>query len=88
MKTITENSAIDKRKVRHYAYYNDDYGIATLVNHTGYLFVKEGQCTGILVGWRDRDLLLLGHVSTADQQWATDQAQGGLVVRCSQTIRS
>jgi hypothetical protein len=88
MQTITEVSHIDKSKIRHYAYYNDDYGIATLVNHTGYLFVKEGQRTGILVGWRDRDLILLGHVSTADQQWADDQAQGGLVVRCSQTVRS
>jgi hypothetical protein len=72
-------------KVQHYAYYNDDYGIATLVNHTGYLFVKEGQRTGILVGWRDRDLLLLGHVSTADQQWAIDQANGGLVRTTSRT---
>jgi hypothetical protein len=71
--------------VQHYAYYHDDYGIATLVNHTGYLFVKEGQRTGILVGWRDRDLLLLGHVSTADQQWAIDQANGGLVRTTSRT---
>jgi hypothetical protein len=86
MKTIAENSAIDKSKVRHYAYYNDDYGIARLVGG-GYYFTPEvGESR--LVSYRDPALMLLGHVSTADAQWAADQTHGGLVARCSQTVRS
>lgn len=85
MKTIAENSAIDKRRVRHYAYYNDDYGIARLVGG-GYYFTPDvGESR--LVSYKDPALMLLGHVSIADQQWAADQTQGGLVVRCSQTVR-
>jgi hypothetical protein len=40
-----------------------------------------------LVSYKDPNLMLLGHVSTADAQWAADQAHGGLVARCSQTVR-
>lgn len=86
MQTITEVSSVDKGKIRHYAYYNDDYGIARLVGG-GYYFTPEvGQ--SLLVSYKDPNLMLLGHVSTADQQWAADQAHGGLVMRCSQTVRS
>lgn len=86
MQTITEVKAIDKGKVRHYAYYGDVYGIARLVGG-GYYFTPEvGESR--LVSYKDPNLMLLGHVATADQQWAIDQAAGGLVATCSQTVRS
>jgi hypothetical protein len=81
MATIHETST----KVQHYAYYGDDYGIATLVSG-GYTFRPEGGASVRLVSYADPELMLLGHVSTADQQWAIDQAQGGLVRTTSRTV--
>jgi hypothetical protein len=66
--------------VQHYAYHGDDYGIATLVSG-GYTFRPEGAASIRLVSYKDHELMLLGHVTTADQQWAIDQANGGLVAK-------
>ena len=61
MQTITEVSTVDKGKIRHYAYYNDDYGIARLVGG-GYYFTPEvGESR--LVSYKDANLMLLGHVA-------------------------
>jgi hypothetical protein len=67
-------------KTQHYAYHGNDYGIATLVSG-GYTFRPEGAASVRLVSYKDPELMLLGHVSTADRQWAIDQANGGLVAK-------
>lgn len=86
MQNVTPSNFSRNTKVAHYAYYKDDYGIARMVSG-GYYFTPDvGESR--LVSYKDPNLMLLGHVATADQQWAADQAQGGLVVRCSQTVRS
>ena len=74
-------------KIVHYAYFGDDYGTAELVCGSGYLFRKEGERTATLVSYTHPELMLLGHVPTADQQWSTDQGRGGLVHTCSRTTQ-
>jgi hypothetical protein len=87
MKTIAENSAIDKSKVRHYASYlingQEVCGIARLIGG-GYYFTPEvGESR--LVSYKDVDLILYGR---CDLVAAADLADGDRVVRCSQTVRS
>jgi len=69
--------------VTHYAYYGDLYGTAELLCGSGYLFREDGQRQATLVSYKDPELLLLGHVPTADAQMAAD---GDRLVRCSQTL--
>jgi hypothetical protein len=76
-------------KIQHFAIYpiagEDAYGIATLINGSGYFFVPEGQRKGILIDYRNSDLQLMGR---CDLVAAADAADGDRVVRCSQTVRS
>jgi hypothetical protein len=63
--------------VTHYAYYGDLYGMATLLNGTGYLFREDGERTATLVSYKDPELMLLGLVDVADMQHDVDLALGG-----------
>ena len=70
--------------VQHYAYLGDTYGIATLVNGSGYLFRAEGERQATLVSSRDPELMLLGVVDVADAQHDVDLLVGGFAaVACS-----
>ena len=69
--------------VTHYAWWGDVYGTAERVNGSGYLFRPEGHRDAIVVSATDVNLLLLGHVATADAQLAAD---GDKVYRTSQTL--
>jgi hypothetical protein len=84
MQTI-HHPAKQNNRVAHYAYHGDEYGIATLVSG-GYTFRPEGAASIRLVSYKDPALMLLGHVATADQQWAEDTAHGGLVRTTSRTL--
>lgn len=83
MSTVARTSP----KVQHFAIYPidgaDAYGIATLINGSGYFFVAEGHRKGILIDYRNSDLQLLGR---CDLVAAADLADGDRVVRCSQTL--
>lgn len=78
MQTVAQRTT----KIQHYAYYGDDWGIATLVSG-GYAFLMDG-ATGVkLVSYRDPNLMLLGR---CDLVAAADLADGDRVVRCSRTL--
>jgi hypothetical protein len=55
--------------VKHYASYlvngEEVYGVAQLVNGTGYLFTQDGQRTARLVSYTDPELILGGLVDDA-----------------------
>jgi hypothetical protein len=77
--TVTNFNAYRKpQNVTHYAYYDDVYGTAELLNGSGYLFRAEGARKAILVSYKDPALVLLGRCDLADTQRATDDAAGGL----------
>jgi hypothetical protein len=83
MTKVLETTTTRKHNVTHYAYYGDLYGTAELLNGTGYLFREEGERKAVVVSYKDPELLLLGHVETADTKMAED---GDRVARCSQTL--
>ncbi len=75
-------------KIIHYASYlvNDEeiYGMAQLVNGSGYLFRRDGERKATLVSYKDSRLMLFGLVDLADAQYIDDELAGGLVaVACS-----
>ena len=76
-------------KTVHYASYlvngTEVNGTAELLNGSGYLFRPEGERQATLVSYRDVDLLLYGHVPTADAQALVD---GDRVYRCSRTLQA
>jgi hypothetical protein len=71
-------------KIQHYAYYNDDYGIARLVGG-GYYFTPEvGESR--LVSYKDVNLMLLGRIDLADTQHTDDLSAGGYAaIACSRS---
>lgn len=83
MQTITEVKAIDKGKIRHYAIYGDDYGIATLLPG-GYAFKVEGATGTRLVSYKDVDLVLLGRCDLVAE---ADRVDGDRVRNCSKTLQ-
>jgi len=68
--------------VKHYAslMVNDVevFGVATLVNGTGYLFVADGERKATLINYKDPNLMLFGRCDIADAQWTTDTSTGDL----------
>ena len=61
--------------VQHYAYYGEVYGVAELLNGSGYLFRAEGERQAVLVSYKDPALLFKprqhilaasGHLSRPD----------------------
>jgi hypothetical protein len=73
MQTIP--ASITKVKVKgtvRYAYYGDDYGTATLLIGSGYLFRRDGERQARVVSFSDPALVLLGLVEMADAQYAAD----------------
>jgi len=64
-------------KIQHYAYFNDIYGTAELLNGTGYLFRADGERKATLVSYKDSELVLLGLVDMSDTQYEVDQLVGG-----------
>ena len=79
MKTVPNRN----HNVTYYAWWGDLHGIAERLNGSGYLFRPEGHRDAVLVSHTDINLMLLGHVATADAQMAAD---GDRLVRCSQTL--
>jgi hypothetical protein len=78
MATVTNIATYRKpQAITHYAYLGDVYGTAELLNGSGYLFREEGQRKATLVSYKDPELMLLGLVQDADEQFADDIARGG-----------
>jgi hypothetical protein len=79
MATVTSYPTARKAShVTHYAYLEDVYSTAELLNGSGYLFRAEGERKTTLVSYRAPRLVLLGHCDLADAQRADDDAVGGL----------
>jgi hypothetical protein len=60
------------------------YGTAELVNHSGYLFRKDGERKALLISYKDPNLMLYGLVALVEQ---ADIADGNRVLRCSKTLQ-
>jgi hypothetical protein len=79
MATVTDITTYRKpQRISHYAYYDELYGTAELLNGSGYLFRKDGERKATLVSYKDPELTLLGRCDLADAQRAADNAAGGL----------
>ena len=79
MATVHDLSTYRKSQgITHYAYLDDVYGTAELLNGSGYLFRAEGERQATLVSYKDANLTLLGRCDLADAQRADDEAAGGL----------
>ena len=77
MATVTDIATARKpQAIRHYAYYGELSGIASLVSG-GYVFRGEDG-TRRLAAYNDPQLTLLGRCDLADAQRAADEAAGGL----------
>jgi hypothetical protein len=84
MATVTRTT-----KIVHYASFmldgNEVYGTAERTTG-GYIFRPETGHKAVLVDYRNVELYLFGVVDLAHTQWAIDEANGGLVRTCSQTL--
>ena len=76
--TVHDFSFYRKQNIAHYAYYDDLYGTAELLNGSGYLFRAKDERKATLVSYKDPELTLLGRCDLADAQRAADEAAGGL----------
>jgi len=71
MATVTDIRTARKSPIRHYAFYGETAGIATLVPG-GYSFRPDDGRPTRLAAYNDPNLLLLGRVDLADAQRAAD----------------
>ena len=65
--------------VTHYAYDEETYGTAELLNGSGYLFRKDGERQATLVSLQGRESDALRTVDLTDTQYIDDEIRGGLV---------
>jgi hypothetical protein len=59
------------------------FGVAELLNGSGYLFRADGQRQATLVSYKDVNLMLYGLVDVADGQYLADELAGGAALICT-----
>ena len=65
----------------------DLYGMAELLNGSGYLFRKDGERKATVVSFKDVNLMLYGLCDLADAQYIDDELHGGAAaIACSRQM--